>query len=184
MAGGAGAEVGRTWSGRLLGDAGVNLDLRPAWRRNDPEIEHEAVEFWTRMANLPADVSAEKRARELAAVAYRDGRLVGVATAVIAPVEALRCKFAFYRCAVAEEERRSLASTALTVFTRDLIERWSAENPDEGVLGLAAIIESSALQQRQRDPLWTNSGLNLVAFTSKGKQLRVAWFRHARVPVG
>ncbi|HMJ93645.1 MAG TPA: hypothetical protein VK472_06065 [Allosphingosinicella sp.] len=184
MAGGAGAEAGRTWSGRLLGDAAVDLDLRPAWRLDDAVLEQDAIEFWKRMGILPTGVSVEERVRELAAGAYRDGRLVGVATAVIAPVEALRCKFAFYRCAVAEEERRSLASTALTVFTRDLIERWSAENPDEGVLGLAAIIESSALQQRQRDPLWANSGLNLVAFTSKGKQLRVAWFRHARVPVG
>ena len=75
-------------------------------------------------------------------------------------------------------------STALSVFTRDLIEQWSAEHPEEGVLGLAAIIESQALRQRQRDPVWANTGLNLVAFTSKGKQLRVAWFRHARVPVG
>lgn len=168
----------------MLGEAPVDLDLRPAWRLGDDAIERDAIDFWNRMAILPADVTPEDRARELAAAAYRDGRLVGVATAVVGPVEQLRGNFAFFRCAVDPDERRSLASTALTVFARDLIEQWSADRPEENVLGLASVIVSSALRQRQRDPVWENTRLNLVGFTPDGRQLRVAWFAHARVPVG
>jgi hypothetical protein len=48
------------------------------------------------------------------------------------------------------------------------------------VLGLAAIIESEDLRQRQRDPVWENTRLNLVSFLRDGRQIRVAWFAHAR----
>jgi hypothetical protein len=173
-----------TWSGRMLGEAEIDLDLRPAWRLGDAAIERDAIAFWKRLAILPAEVAPEDRAQELAAAAYRGDRLVGVATAQIRPIEALRGNFAMFRCAVEPDERRGLASTALTVFTRDLIERWAAENPDEGVLGLAAVITSAQLSQRQRDPVWANTRLNLIGFTQEGRQLRVAWFSHARVPVG
>ena len=168
------------WSGRRLGDVELDLDLRAAWRREDPELVRDAIAFWERLAILPPDVTPEDRARELAAGAYRDGRLVGVTTATISSYPPLRAKFAFMRVAVGPEERRSLASTALTVFTRDIVEQWSADHPEERVLGLAAIIESEDLRQRQRDPVWENTRLNLVSFLRDGRQIRVAWFAHAR----
>ena len=43
-----------------------------------PQIERDAVDFWRRLGNLPPDVAPEQRARELTAVAYKDGRIVGV----------------------------------------------------------------------------------------------------------
>lgn len=181
VAGAASGDSSSTaWSGRLLGDVELDLDLRAAWRREDPDLTQDALAFWERLGILPPDVSPEERARELAAGAYRDGRLVGVTTATISPYPPLRAKFAFMRVAVDPEERRSLTSTALSVFTREVVERWSAEHPEEGVLGLAAIIESADLRQRQRDPVWENTRLNLVGFLGDGRQIRVAWFAHAR----
>ena len=168
------------WSGRRLGDVEVDVELRSAWHREEPDLARDAMEFWQRLGILPPDVTPEDRARELAACAYRGGRLVGVTTATISPYPPLRARFAFMRVAVAPEERRSLASTALSVFTRDILERWSAEHPEQRVLGMAAIIESADLRQRQRDPVWENTRLNLVGFLGDGRQVRVAWFAHAR----
>ena len=172
---------GDGWSGRTLDEVEVGADLRPAWRRGDKTIEADAIAFWARMNILPAGVDPAARARELAAVAYEGGRLVAVSTAAIARYEPLRASFAFYRCAVDPSQRRSLLATAITAFTRDVVEAWAAEHPEEGVAGLAAIIESPDLVARQRAPLWPNTRLNLAGFTPDGRQVRIAWFDHYRV---
>jgi hypothetical protein len=167
---------GQIWSGRTLDDVELDLDLREAWRKDDADLERDAVDFWNRTGILPQGVSPEERAKELAAIAYQDGSVAAVATAALLHYEPLRARFAFFRCAVDPARRRGLISTAITVFARDAIERWAAAHPEEKVAGLAAIIESADLQQRARAPCWPQTRLNLVAFTPEGRQVRVAWF--------
>jgi hypothetical protein len=167
------------WSGRLLSEVHVPFDLRPAWRRDDAAIERDAIAFWNRLGILPNHARPEARAKELAAAAYQDSRLCGVATVNLARLEQLRGRFAFLRCAVDPEHRRSYAARALTKFSRDLLEAWSAENPQERVLGLAVVVQSAQLTRRQRCPVWVNTQLNLVGHTDKGDQIRVSWFAHA-----
>ena len=175
----------RRWSGRLLAEAKLSLSIQPAWQRGDRQVERDAIAFWHRLGLLPIDVAPADRAKELAAAAYDEaGKLVGVSTIFLAPYEPLRRRFAWYRCAVDPDHRRALTSTSLTVFTRDLIERWSAEHREEKVLGLGAVIDSRALAARQKDPLWANTRLNLVGHTGDGRQVRIAWFAHAEVEPG
>ena len=47
------------------------IEVRIAWRRDDPEIERDAIDFWRRLGNLPADVTPEERAKEIVLAAYR-----------------------------------------------------------------------------------------------------------------
>ncbi len=171
---------GDSWSGRTLDEVEIKTDLRPAWRRDDAAIEADALAFWARLGILPAGVDPAARAKELAAAAYEGDSMVAVSTAVIGRYEPLKANFAFYRCAVDPGHRRTLAATAITAFTRDLIEAWAQEHPDARVAGLAAIIEAPDLVARQRSPLWANTRLNLVGYTPEGRQVRVAWFDHYR----
>jgi len=41
------------------------LELRPAWRRDDTGIEADAIAFWRRLGALPRNVSPQNRAKEL-----------------------------------------------------------------------------------------------------------------------
>ncbi|MGZ8337543.1 MAG: hypothetical protein ACXWU1_12860, partial [Allosphingosinicella sp.] len=175
------SEAASGWSGRLVRNTELPVDLRPAWRLDDPEIEQDAIAFWSRLSLLGAGTDPARRAKELVAAAYQSDRLVGVATAWLERLEQLRGRFAVYRCAVDPDSRRHLVSTALTVFARDVLERWSVAHPGERVLGLAAVIESRSLVERQKYPVWENTGLNLVGYDRDGRQVRVAWFAHARV---
>lgn len=172
---------GATGSRRAPLEPATGVDLRPAWRRDDPDIERDAVAFWRRLAILPPDTTAERRSKELAAAAYEGDRLVGVTTIVLSPLEPLRARFAFIRGAVDDAARRRHVGYSLLLYTRDLIERWSADHPEEGVLGLAAVIETPDLAAWQREPVWPITRLNLVGYNEKGRQIRVAWFDHARV---
>lgn len=169
------------WSGRLLAETPVDFDLIDCWQRADPGIAADVIAFWDRMGALPATVTPEERARQLTSVAYRDGRVLGVATAYIDDVARLRCRLAFIRNLVDPAERRGLVSSGVTRHSREILERWSLAHPEEKVLGMAAVVQSSQLAGRARYPIWSNSGLNLTGLTEDGQQFRVSWFAHARL---
>jgi hypothetical protein len=156
-------------------------DLRPAWRLDDAQIEADAMEFWRRLGILPSDVRPEDRAKELGAVAYHDGRMVGVATAALGRLEQVRVRLAMLRGAVDPEHRRSHLAQALALYTRVLVERWSMDHPEEKVAGLGAIVESPDLIARQKQPFWPITRFGLVGFTPDGRQIRVSWFADFRL---
>ena len=65
--------------------------------------------------------------------------------------------------------------------SRNVLERWSLEAPQEQVQGVAAVIQAANIEEMKRLPKWPRSGLDLVGYTQDGQQIRVAWFDHARL---
>jgi hypothetical protein len=161
---------------RPLTPAATDIDLRAVWRVTTPRIEADAVDFWERLGLLPPDVDPAERARQLAAVAYRDGALIGVMTAALERVEPVRARLAMIRAAVDPEHRRTHVVMALLLATRSTIERWSQAHPEERIAGLGAVIESGELAERQRQPFWPQSRLGLAGYTADGRQFRISWF--------
>jgi hypothetical protein len=160
------------------GDA---IEIRPAWRRNDPQIEADAIAFWTRLRLLPPDASPEDRVKELIAAAYRDGRLVAVSTATIEWFDHLRARFAVLRGATDPAHRRGRAQLALAAPSRDLLERWALDHPEERLAGGIAFVETSEWGDFARLPVWPESELTFIGLATDGRQVRVAWFDHYRV---
>ena len=160
---------------------GVDLELRPAWRRGDQTIEADAIAFWRRLGILPPGVEPQARAKELVAVAYKDDRLVAVTTATLKRLDFLRARFAMLRGAVDPAHRRTRTGWALGLYTRDLMEQWSYDHPDERVAGLAAIIEAPELVALERQPFWPTTKFGLVGYTEAGRQIRVSWFEQFRL---
>jgi len=157
-----------------------DFDFRPAWRLDDEEIERDAVDFWTRTDILPPDVTAQERARELVAVAYKEGRTVGVLTAHVGRLAQVRARLAFVRGAVDPEYRRGHIGLVLYLYGRDLLERWSAEHPEERLAGVGAFVESKELSERARRGNGPTR-LGLIGFMPDGRQIRVCWFRDFRL---
>jgi hypothetical protein len=163
-----------------------DYEFRTAWTLNDPQLMADAKEFWRELKMLnPAEI--ERRASELIVVAYNLGKPVAVSTANLAMVEQLRCRCAMYRCAVALDHRRHHLSYQISGRSREVLEQWSLEHPEEEICGMAANIEASQYRSgKQREPMWPEYDLNLnfVGYNNKGQQLRVAWFKHAILPEG
>lgn len=155
--------------------------LRPAWRRGDPQLEADAIAFWQRLAILPAGVAPEQRAKELVALAYEGDRLVGVQTASIERVEQVRSRLALLRSAVDPGHRQRHVSLALTLYARDLLERWAADHPHERLGGLGARVGGAQLAERARQPHWPRTRFILAGFLPDGRQLRISWFEDFRV---
>jgi hypothetical protein len=158
------------------------IALRTAWRVSDPQIERDVKAFWQRLARL-GTTEAERRVSELCAAAYSGESLIGIATAYLDQLDPLRARFAFFRCLVVPRASHNEIARQLATLSRDQLERWSFENPNEQVLGMAAVVPGNRYGEERRDPVWSWGGLtlNLVGYTRTGEQVRISWFRHARV---
>jgi hypothetical protein len=159
----------------------AGFDLRPAWRLDDAQIEADAVAFWSRLNLLPADVKPERRAKELAAVAYKDGQIVGVCTAQLARLEQVRARLAMIRSATDPDHRRGYSSQALTIYARELLEVWAKAHPEERIAGMGAVIQSENLRGRGKEPVWPTTKLTLIRYTPDNNQVRVYWFEDFRL---
>lgn len=127
--------------------------FKTAWRLNGAQHAADAKAFWLDLNLLNAQ-EAERRVSELCSMAYADGKLGGVTTVAPAVLPQLRCRLAFYRCAVAPEFRRHYLATMLTRHTLTTMEAWSLENPQEKLLGIAAILQAQELGSKGVTPHW------------------------------
>ena len=157
--------------------------FRSGWRMNDAELEQDALAFWaSRKRLLPPNVDPSKRVNELCVVAYRDDKPVGISTATINFVEQFRSNMAVYRCAVKTELGHQPLSWRITDYSREVLERWSLDNPAEKVMGLMAIIQSKVLVTRYPE-VFGPVNMTFTGFSPAGFPIRVAWFKHATIPV-
>jgi GNAT superfamily N-acetyltransferase len=152
--------------------------LQPAWRLDDPKLAAETLALWQRLDAMPPHV-AEDRVKELCAVAYRDGELVGVSTVVLDHLPQLGYRFGLFRCLVDPAYRQQGLARNLTVYSRDSLAGWSKDHPEEAVVGMAAVVESPKLDELGKQPVWPASGLTLMGYTQNDLQIRIVWFEHA-----
>lgn len=154
--------------------------MRVAWRRDDPAIEADAIDFWTRHKLLPEGADPAARARELIAASYKDGQLAAVATATIGEVDFLRARFFIIRGSTAPEFRRSHAQLSLSLPSRDALWTWAREHPGEKIAGAVVFVERSEWGDFTRLPVWPESELEVVGYDQHGRQIRVRWFEDFR----
>jgi hypothetical protein len=155
----------------------------PAWRKNDPKLEADAIAFWTAQKLLPQGLDPQVRAKELLGLVYRGDEVIAVSTAVLQDIAHFRCRLAMYRCAAARSMRREPFSLQVTQESFAYLEKWSRENPDLKVMGMGASIESRLLARHMPSVFWP-VGLIFMGYMPNGQQLRVAWFKHATVNEG
>src|SRR5262245_37533811 len=159
-----------------------DISILRVWRQNNPAIAEDTKALWNRLNALPTGASAEQRVNELCVAAYCDHELAGVSTVNIGTLPSLpRCRLGFLRVLVAPEYRLHGLARKLAVFSRDVLEQWSRDNPAEKLLGMAAIIEGQDFAERSKIPFWPASGLALAGRTANGQQIRIVWFAHARL---
>jgi hypothetical protein len=152
-----------------------------AWRRDDARCVADAKAFWRQMG-MPDD-EAVQRAKELCVVAYQGDALAGVSTGKLGEFPPLKARFVHLRCAVSPAARRKDVAARIIGHTRIVLESWAADHPQEKLMGMLAVLQANELREKQREPIWPIYGidLNLIGYTAHGEQIRVGWFRHARV---
>ncbi len=159
---------------------GGGLDVRVAWRRDDPAIEADAIAFWERLDLLPPGTDPASRARDIIAAAYKDDALVALATATIELIPWLNVRMAVLRGATDPDHRRAHAQLALAVPSHDALRDWSIAHPEEKLAGAIAFVDESEWGDFLKRPVWPESGLEVAGYTPQNKQIRLRWFDHFR----
>lgn len=160
----------------------ADITFRAAWRRNDPEILRDAKAFWHSLGVVMSPEEFGERTSELCGVAYAEGKLIAVSTALPYLYPRLRARFAFYRSIVAPEFRRQNLASRLCVYSRDLLAKWSLEHPEEKLMGLMIVFESDEFRGHRHAPVAQQLGLQLYLVGYKADDhIRVAWFDHATI---
>lgn len=161
---------------------GEGLEVRTAWRCDDAAIEADAIAFWNRLGLLPDGVDPAVRAKEVIAAAYKDGRLIALATATIGWIDFLDARFAVIRGATDPEFRRSHAQLSLSVPSREALHAWARAHPEENYAGGIVFVDRSEWGDFTRLPVWPESELEVVGYDQHGRQIRVRWFEDFRYP--
>ena len=164
-------------------DVSDPVKLLPAWQRNDTKIVQDAIVFWQHLQALPAGVTGEERVAELCAAAYVSDELVGVSTIQLRLSPGLRCRLGFFRCLVSPAHRDRRLARRLTVYSRELLDQWSKEHPDEKVLGMAFRLENPNFDLLGKRPVWHagKASFWFIGYSRDGEQMRLTWFDHARL---
>jgi hypothetical protein len=157
------------------------FQVRIAWRRDDAATEADAIAFWNRIGVLPKGVDPAERAKELIAAAYKDGRLIAVATAAIEHIEFLGVRMAVLRGATDPAHRRGHAQLALAVPSHDALRDWALAHPEERLAGAIAFVAAAEWGDFTRLPVWPESELEVAGYTADNQQIRVRWFDHYRL---
>ena len=161
----------------------TDIELRQAWRLKDPVIERDAELFWRRELALPISADVSERLSELCLAGYDGDTLIALTTARILYVGFLGVKLAMLRVAVAADKRQNRLATVIQAEARELLEKWSAANPSEEVMGMGTITQTHAFDELgPARGFLRASHLGFVGWTANGEAMRVAWFDHGTIP--
>ena len=145
------------------------------------EYHQEVIQFWQELKALPAKVKPEDRAKELVMMAKKDGQVIGVTTSFRSQVPFLnnKCLFTF-RILVHPKFRVPGLTSKLTVMTRDFLESLYLGNKT-ACIGMITFVENQQFIQHRNEAVWRASKLTFVGNTAEGKQIRLYYFKGARI---
>ena len=130
------------------------------------------------------ETDVSERLTELCMAGYDGERLIALSTARVVFTDFLGVKLVMLRIATAREARQNRLGTYLLASSREHLEAWSAAHPEEEVMGMGTITQTTAYDARgPARAFLRDSRLGFIGFTGNGEHMRVAWFEHGRIPL-
>ncbi len=159
----------------------MNFEFENQWILQSEQTRQEVISFWNIHKLLKPDVSGTERAKEVVWVVRSPSKsIIGVSTVFKAPFKQLHNNFYVFRCAIAPEFRTLGLSAKILVNTRDFLESIHKNDPDPCV-GIMTFVEHPGINANKREAVWPLSKMVYVGSTVDGKQIRVYYFKGARI---
>jgi hypothetical protein len=145
------------------------------------DIREEVIQFWLAERALRTRPQAEQRANQVILVAWRDQRVVAVATCYRQRVEMLNHDFYSFRCFVGRAHRQHNLGAVLIVQARDFLNERFRRGEDPDVIGMHVVVENEKLMKMRNQAVWPISKFVYIGRNERGQHLRVYYFDGARV---
>lgn len=151
------------------------------WKREDRDDDRRQVmDLWRNYGALDEE-AIHRRVREIVFVIKDpEGAPVGVSTARSVQAKYLNNHFFYeYRCFISPDFRVPGMDTALSVKTKEFLERQEAELKKHK--GILMIIENPDLKKAKTLAVWPASEMVFVGYTTQGHHIRVGYFNGAKI---
>lgn len=158
----------------------MKLEFENQWISQSEQTRQGVIDFWNTHNLLKPDVSGIQRAKEVVWVVRTPSQsIIGVSTAFKAHFKQLHNNFYVFRCAIAPDFRIPGLMSKILVDTRDFLESIHKKDPDP-CLGIMTFVENPGVNAN-RKAVWSASQMVYVGSTPDGKQIRVYYFKGARI---
>lgn len=159
----------------------MNVQIECIWKKNESVERAQAISLWNRFNTFSNEEVTRQRANEIAFVAIHQNNVVGLTTVRPLQVKLLNNNF-FYemRIFISPDIDLPHLLVRLTLETKKFFES-NREIAGPACIGMIAIIENEKMNQKWRRAVWPVLDFVFAGFTPKGHQLRVSYFKHAKI---
>lgn len=151
------------------------------WQKDDPAHGDAVLQFWEREGALAADAKAQDRLRQVVLDARdADGRVAGVSTAVPITLPRLGQPTYYFRCFVGKDWRKSRLVLHLLQRTCDVLEDFARQH-NFPCIGVILELENARFGEALQRAWWPSTGFVFIGKSQRGLDLRVRYFRGAKL---
>ena len=152
-----------------------------AWQSMSPQDVDEVCAFWLREHANVEGREAEKRAAEVVTrVLDADGTLVAVGTVEPRTIPRLRQPMFYYRCFIGVAWRNQNLARPMLRHAFAVLDRWSRER-DFPCIGMLLELENKGFEHALKRAYWSGTDFVYIGTSARGLDLRVRYFRGARL---
>jgi hypothetical protein len=151
------------------------------WQRDCAEDAAAVLDFWRREQAFNSEVNAEERLRQVVLHA-RDatGEVAGVCTVMPLTLPRIGQPMYYYRCFIGKAWRKTRLVFRLLLRAFDVLEDYARAHGFP-CIGMVLELENTRFGEALRAPVWPSTGFVYIGKSGRGLDLRVRYFRGARL---
>ncbi len=151
------------------------------WQKGDTANDDAVLQFWEREGALASDAKPQERLRQVVLDARdADGRVAGVSTAVPITLPRLGQPTYYFRCFIGKDWRKSRLVLHLLQRTCDVLEDFARQH-NFPCIGVILELENTRFGEALQRAWWPNTGFVFIGKSQRGLDLRVKYFRGAKL---
>lgn len=151
------------------------------WQQLDPKDAEAIRAFWTREhANVEGQEAIRRLTQVVAHVLDENGNISAVSTAATKILPRLGQPMYYYRCFVGAAYRDGKLVRPLLRYTQKVLEEY-ARNNGFPCIGVLLELENEGFAGSLRWAYWPGTGFSYIGVSPRGLDLRVWYFRGARL---
>ena len=151
------------------------------WMQLDPEVGETIRAFWLReQANVEGERATQRLHEVVAHVLDEHGELAALSTAQTKILPRLGQPMYYYRCFVGQQWRSSKLVRPLLRYTQKVLEAYARKH-GYPCIGVLLELENEGFADTLRWAHWPNIGFSYIGISPRGMELRVWYFRGAKL---
>jgi hypothetical protein len=151
------------------------------WKIENDDNDNAVMAFWKSENAVPDEAKAKERLKQVVLHA-RDasGAVAGVCTVMPIQHPRLGQPMYYYRCFIGKTWRKTRLVFTMLVRAFDTLEADAREH-DFPCIGMVLELENARFGKTLRAPVWQSTGFTYIGISQRNLDLRVRYFRGARL---